>query len=91
MRTARRPAGEGRSDVLVDAVADVDDLPGGSAGLFDDAGEEAASASPPPPLGRADEVDVWAEKVLVDGIHVPAAPRRKPRSRSAARQGNASW
>src|SRR5579859_2222621 len=76
MRAATDPdgaetGGERRHDVVVDAVAHIDDLCRVGARFLDDMREEPRRRLlDAPPLRRADEVDVRAEEVLVDGAHV---------------------
>ena len=76
MRTACRPAASAGTNVVVDPVADVEDLLGRHARLFHHVREEpGVGLLDAPALGRADEVDVRAQELLVVGVHVPA-PRR---------------
>ena len=70
-----QPRREGRLDVVVDPVADVGDLTGGDTGLFHQPLEEARGRLlDTPPGGRADQVDVLAQKLLRLGRGVADRP-----------------
>src|SRR5262249_51865360 len=65
-----RPSGG--DDVVVHAVADIEDLVGRGSRGRDDVSEEAGvRLLYPPALRRADEVDMRTEELLVTGVHVP--------------------
>src|SRR5205823_3648136 len=67
-----------RHDVVVHPVADIEDLLRRNACLVHHVCEEArVGLLDAPALRRADEVDVWAEELLVVGVHVPRRAEAK--------------
>src|SRR5690349_1734980 len=79
------PRRERRQHVVVDAVADVEDLARGDTGFTNHSGEESGiGLLDAPAHGGADEIDVPTEEVLVHDPHVssraePEAARTKRR------------
>src|SRR5262245_25768361 len=70
---------ERRKNVVVDTIADVEDLVRGSFCLLDNPCEKPGTRLlHSPALGRADEVDMRAEESFVMGVHVSRSTETEP-------------